>query len=316
MKINFKDLSLFTYSMSSCLSSGLPIERSLELCGLKSHNSTLRNISVSVIEKVKRGMLLHEALLPYGHKFPSFFIPVIRCGEESGRMGEVFSYLSEYLSILEPMRKVIRQAWFNPVVILSFGRGVPILVCLILGKMAMAWQFIYPTVPFLAAVVFGVYLLCKIKVTKRMIDWVLLQIPLISETLISLSASLFLKSFSLMYKSGGMPAAQMVQLSADTVGNSVLCKDFHRVHEAVLEQRTFSEAFQQSKWLGQIYKDQIATGELSGKLDKHVDQVVKIACDDVEFRLEIFNSFFHRLLAYAVAGAIGLTIYGIFMANK
>jgi hypothetical protein len=52
----------------------------------------------------------------------------------------------------------------------------------------------------------------------------------------------------------------------------------------------------------------IATGSISGQLDKTRDKPVALVTEDLEFRLQAFNNIFQRIMAFCVAISIVETI--------
>lgn len=84
MKVNLKHLEEFSYSMVKCISSGIDVARSLELSGSSSESRGLRKCVRQAIIHVKDGSTIWEALTINKKILPHFFVPVVRCGEESG----------------------------------------------------------------------------------------------------------------------------------------------------------------------------------------------------------------------------------------
>ena len=87
MKIALKHLEIFADLLARYLGSGLSMNRSLQLSDLKSQSRSLVDCTRSALAGIDRGDTLGEALEPYQSIFPSFFLPVIRCGQLSGVAG-------------------------------------------------------------------------------------------------------------------------------------------------------------------------------------------------------------------------------------
>jgi hypothetical protein len=91
-KITLEQLSVFSGNLATCLSAGLDIPRSLDTCLRSSPSPILRAILSLAARQTAKGMSLFDALEPQKIRFPAFFLPVVRCGEESGHLDGTLRY--------------------------------------------------------------------------------------------------------------------------------------------------------------------------------------------------------------------------------
>jgi type II secretory pathway component PulF len=138
-----------------------------------------------------------------------------------------------------------------------------------------------------------------------------MQILLWREVELGLASATFLKAFSLTYKTSGLPAARMAELSARTIGNSVIRHDFLQVRDELQSGIAFEDAFARPRMLKDVYKNQIATASISGRLDECLDRLARQAAEDVEVWLNRFNGVAHRVVAYSVAMSLGGLVYAL-----
>lgn len=88
--------AIFTRSMSSLLSSGVPLLRSLEITSEVVQNVYVKRSLTEALEKIRRGQRLSESLKPHAQLFPIGTIEIIEVGEESGKTSDVLKKLSEF----------------------------------------------------------------------------------------------------------------------------------------------------------------------------------------------------------------------------
>jgi type II secretory pathway component PulF len=308
MRIDNQSLWLFANSMATCLSSGLTPKKSLELSGARTRSKALREVVRVALERCDQGMSVSEALEPGVRNFPHYFLPVIRAGETGGRLVEAFQLLYHYCHRIGPSVRLVRNTWLYPLVCIVFGWIIRTGVFVYFGKYQAAWHFFCVTFGAGSLLALLGWLLFKIQPVKRVVDLVLLQIPLIRETEIRLAVVLFFATFRLAYEAGGLGVVRMFDLAWQTVRNDAICQDLLNAREILAENGTFGDAFGTSALLEDDLKGMINTGSLSGQLDRSLTQIVETVTQQLEMTLQIFNKFFQRLVAFSVAMSIVETV--------
>jgi len=121
----FKDFFKKTYiirfaeSLSTLISAGLPIVRSLEITGDIVKNKVYKDAISKVSESVEQGKQMSEALKKYPDIFSPILIQMAIVGEKSGRLGstlmnvvrffrsELERTLDKYVSMIEPILIIV-----------------------------------------------------------------------------------------------------------------------------------------------------------------------------------------------------------------
>jgi type IV pilus assembly protein PilC len=308
MRIDLKSLWLFADSMATCLSSGLTPKRSLELSGARSRSNALREVMGLALKRCDQGMAVSEALEPGVRVFPHYFLPVVRAGETSGRLVEAFQLLSRHCYRIGPSVRLVRNTWLYPLICIVFGWIIRTGMFVYFGKYQAAWQFLCATFGAGLLLVLLGWLLFKIQPVKRVVDLVLLQIPLIRETEIRLAVVLFFATFRLAYEAGGLGVVLMFDLAWQTVRNGAIRQDLLKTRRILAKNGTFEDAFRKSALLDDELKGMINTGSLSGQLDRCLAHIVETATQQLETTLQIFNQFFQRLVVFSVAMSVAETV--------
>ncbi|MDP2909925.1 MAG: type II secretion system F family protein [bacterium] len=81
-------------TLSSLISAGVPIVRSLEIVSSSLTNIYYRKAIAEAAEKVKKGAKLSEALAEHGNIYPSLVIQMIEVGGETGETAEILKKLA------------------------------------------------------------------------------------------------------------------------------------------------------------------------------------------------------------------------------
>jgi type IV pilus assembly protein PilC len=254
-------------------------------------------------------MPISAALDPGVKAFPHYFLLVIRAGETGGRLVEAFQLLARHSYRIGPSVRLVRNTWLYPLICIVFGWVIRTGIFVYFGRFQAARQFVCST--FGAGLLLALLgcLLFKLPPVKKIIDHVLLQIPLIRETEIRLASVLFFATFRLAYEAGGLGVTGMFDLAWQTVRNDAIRQDLLNARRILEQNGSFGEAFAATALLKDDLKSMIDVGSLSGQLDQTLAKIVETATDQLEMTLQIFNQFFQRLVVLLVGLSIVETMF-------
>ncbi|MCX6781789.1 MAG: type II secretion system F family protein [Candidatus Magasanikbacteria bacterium] len=120
-KIN---LARFTLTLSSLLASTIPVVEAVRISSEVLGNVIFRDNLLAASEALKRGESLSEVLSRYPRTFPPMVNEMIMVGEQSGKMENMLSELSEYYNNEVETTMNNFTAVIEPVIILLLGLGV------------------------------------------------------------------------------------------------------------------------------------------------------------------------------------------------
>jgi type II secretory pathway component PulF len=253
-------------------------------------------------------MPISEALEPGVRMFPPWFLPVVHAGEMGGRQVEAFQLLYHHCSRIGPSVRLVRNTWLYPLICIVFGWIFRAGVYVYFGKYQAARHLLCATFGTGLLLTLSGWLLFKIQPVKRVVDLVLLQIPLIRETEIRLAIVLFFATFRLAYEAGGLGVVRTFDMAWQTVRNGAIRQDLLNARRILAQNGTFEDAFAKPSLLGDDLKAMITTGSISGQLDRSLTRIVEMATQQIETTLQTFNQFFQRLIAFSVAMSIVETV--------
>ncbi len=124
-------LSRLSDNMNTMLVAGIPMIRALELTSSVINNSIYKKILADAVEDVKAGKAVSEALSGNG-EIPGIMLQMMKVGEETGELGNILKTLSNFYS--REVRTAVDALvdLIEPVMIVSLGAGVAILLASVL----------------------------------------------------------------------------------------------------------------------------------------------------------------------------------------
>jgi len=299
-KITLKQLSLFSGNLATCIAAGLDIPRSLGTCQRSSPSPIFREILRSAAKRTANGTTLFDALEPHKKCFPAFFLPVVRCGEESGHLDQTLRYLESHCRLLVGPTRTMRNTWLVPLCLILGGKGICMVAYWILAPWAMAIQYTIDSLMFCAVVAMAVWAAFYVPPCRALLDCVRLALPVIGPAERELTMNRFFHAMNLLYSTGGRRVEEMIRLAADSAENSMLHNDFLHAASVVESGGTIGEAFSAAASLPIHYKATIVAGDEAGKLEASFDMICRESGELVVTLLAGFQSLFFRIVALAV----------------
>jgi type IV pilus assembly protein PilC len=118
-KVKMQDLVIFTRQLSTMISAGVPIVRSLSALQNDSESPYLQEALHSITKDVEAGHSLADAFAKYPKIFSDVYVNMVRAGEAGGILDEILKRLALQVELDASIRKKIKSAMMYPIVILS-----------------------------------------------------------------------------------------------------------------------------------------------------------------------------------------------------
>ena len=113
-KVSQIDLLLFSRQMHTLLKSGVPIMRALNGLQDAAINPEMKRVIGEVRESLEGGRELSQALARHPRVFSPFYLSMVRVGEATGLLEEIFYRLFEHLEFERYMREQVKSALRYP----------------------------------------------------------------------------------------------------------------------------------------------------------------------------------------------------------
>lgn len=118
-KVKSADLVVFTRQLSTMVSAGVPLARSLAALQSDANNPYMREVLGGVTKDVESGISLGEAFAKYPTVFSDVYVNMVKAGEEGGILDKILKRLALQVEADASIRKKIKGAMMYPLVILT-----------------------------------------------------------------------------------------------------------------------------------------------------------------------------------------------------
>jgi len=118
-RLSEKEILLFADELQTLLQAGLPLDKALQvLTDLTRDNARLSRIIQQILQAVKAGTSLADAMEQQSGIFSRFFLNMIRAGETGGNLADVLKRLAVYLESSQDLKNTVTTAMIYPAILL------------------------------------------------------------------------------------------------------------------------------------------------------------------------------------------------------
>lgn len=117
--VKLGDLVVFTRQLSTMISAGVPLARSLAALQADAASPYMQEVLASVTKDVEGGQPLGDAFAKFPNVFSDVYVNMVRAGEEGGILDDILKRLALQVELDASIRKKIKSAMMYPIVILS-----------------------------------------------------------------------------------------------------------------------------------------------------------------------------------------------------
>lgn len=118
-KVKLKDLAIFTRQLSTMISAGVPLNRSLNTLQAQTDSKYFKKVILNISKEVESGKPLADSFAKYPNIFSDVYVNMVRAGEAGGILDEILKRIASQVEQDSTMRKKIKSAMMYPIVILS-----------------------------------------------------------------------------------------------------------------------------------------------------------------------------------------------------
>jgi len=333
VSLTHKELALLTGEFATLIESGLPLDRSLQiLIELTEDNKKLSKMIGHILEKVKGGDSLADAMDAQGDVFSRFYLNMIRAGEMGGNLGEVLIRMSDYLERTQELKDSVTTALIYPMVLLvmslaslfvmltfvvpqftemfeSSGKALPvptqIVVALADGLQAYWWLI-------MMVIITGVsYMKSQLADPERRKVWDarFLNMPLFGEILIHQETANLSRTLGTLL-GNGVSILKALGIVRETAGNTVIVAVLEDAEQQLKQGRSMSEALVNSRCFPKLAIQMIKMGEETGRMEEMLTRVATIYDKQLRTAIERMLALFEPVLIIS----LGLMIAGIIVS--
>jgi MSHA biogenesis protein MshG len=329
------DLMMFSRQLHTLLRAGVPILRALAGLQESAVNQKMKQTLANVRRSLESGIELSMCFAQQGGVFDNFYVSMVRVGEMTGRLDEVFMRLFKHLEFEGFMHQQVKAAVRYPTfVVIAMAIAVGVINTMVVPAFANVFKSFNAELPLATKLlvassnftlnygalvgllsVAGFFALRRWKAQpagRQTWDRLKLRAPLAGPIVQKATLSRFARSFSLALKSG-VPIEQALTVVAQTVDNAHIARKIDGMREAVERGETILRSAINAGVFTPVVLQMIAVGEETGAIDELMDEIAELYTNEVQYELKTLSQQIEPILIIFLGALVLLLALGVFL---
>ena len=329
------DLLLFSRQLHTLLRAGVPILRALAGLQDSAPSERMKNTLQQVRNSLGSGIDLSMSLAQHAGVFDGFYVALVRVGEMTGRLEEVFMRLFHHLEFEIFMSQQIKSALRYPMFVMAaMAAGICVINVMVIPAFATVFKSFGAELPLATRILmatssftinYGAYLAAGAAgggwMLRRWIatnagryvwDRTKLRLPLAGKIIRKGMLARFARSLALSMKSG-VPIEQALLIVAQTVENTYLSRKIEAMRSSVERGESILQAATATGVFTPIVLQMIAVGEESGTVDEMMDEVGELYTNEVQYELKTLGQQIEPIMIIFLGLTVLVLALGVFL---
>ncbi len=334
-KINQQRVALFTRQFSVMLDAGLPLVQCLEILGEQQEHPGFAQMLTKVRSDVEGGAALAEAMRRQPKAFDDLYVNMVAAGEAGGILDVILQRLSVYLEKAVKLKNQVKSAMMYPVTVITIAiavvwiilwKVIPVFAQLFAGlggELPALTRWVVAMSNFLArysiwillalvAVFFAIRAYHRTEKGARVLDGLLLKIPVLGEILRKIAVARFCRTLSTL-TSSGVPILDGLEITAKTAGNTIIEDAIMVTRRSVEEGKTLSGPLGETKVFPPMVVQMINVGEQTGALDQMLSKIADFYEDEVDTAVAGMVKLLEPIMIVVLGAIIGTIVAAMYL---
>lgn len=331
-----KDVLFFTQELSTLLNAGIPLDRALTIAGELTTRGEFRSIVLDVTRLIKGGKSLADALTAHPAHFPDLYTNMVRAGEASGSLAQIFERLAEFERTRDELRGYIIGSLIYPALLSVVGLGsVIVLLNFVVPRFAAIFSDPRMTIPtptllmlraseilqaygliglgVLVAAIVGFQMYIRTEAGRDWWDGFRLKIPLLGDALRKAETARFARAMGTLVQSS-VPLVQSIGIARGILNNRRIAATLEKVAQGVKRGEGIAGPLTRAGEFPPLAGHLLTVGEETGHLDAMFHRMADIYETETRTAIRRFTTIFEPLIILVMGLMVGTLILSLMMA--
>ena len=332
-RVPMKDVVILSRQMSTLFEAQVSALKAFSLLASNTENKLLIKKLNQIVADLQAGSSIAGALAKHSDVFSDFYINMVKAGEESGKLTQVFSYLADYLDRQYALTSKTKHALVYPAFVIGIFIVVMILMfTVIVPKLSVIILESGQDIPFYTKIVMGisnllvdygififivvligvgyVIRLTRTKKGKALIDDLKISTPVIGGLYKKLYLARIADNMDTML-SAGISIVRAIEITAAVVGNRRFQDILMKSTELVKSGKSFSQSLEGYPEVPKIMPQIIKVGEETGSMGSILKMLAKFYNREVDEAVNTLVGLIEPFMIVALGLGVGLLLVSV-----
>jgi type II secretion system protein F len=335
-RVGMKQLLAFSQELSTLVSAGLPIDRSLQILGSLTKAPRLKKVVQDVLTRIREGSSLAEALANHPRIFSKLFVNMVKAGESGGFLEVILSRLVKYLQSAKEIRDFLVSVMIYPLILTAVsGASIVILVTFVIPRFAKIFSDMGQAIPLptqimltlshyvrgywwvgagiLALIYFGLRVYNQDEERRFRWDRSKLQWPAVGNIIKKIEVARFARTLATLLQSG-VPILSALNLVREISQNLAVSRAIGNIHDRLREGKAVAQTLEETGVFPPLAVHMISVGEETGRIEEMLTKVAETYEEDVQTTVKRFVSLLEPLIILVMGAVVGFIVISMLLA--
>jgi len=334
--VKANDLAIFSRQLSTMISSGMSILRSLYVLEEQTESKFLKETIVAVRKDVEAGLSLSDAMARHPKVFSPLFVAMTQAGETGGVLEDALLRVADQLQKDASLRRQIRSAMVYPTLVVVFAVGVMMaLVAFLVPVFEGVFKQFGGDLPAITKVsvmmshaVTGYWWLMFLSAVAAVVgflkwkksswgrpqwDRFRLRVPMKIGAIVQQVAVARWSRTLASLTAAGVPLLLALDITGKTGGNVVVEEAMDGVITSVKRGGTIAAPLAEAPIFPTMVTHMVGVGEETGALDSMLDKIAEFYEEQVEASVKALTSILEPVMIIVIGGIVGFIVISMYM---
>ncbi len=335
-RVGMKQLLAFSQELSTLVSAGLPIDRSLQILGSLTKAPRLKKVVQDILTRIREGSSLAEALANHPRIFSKLFVNMVKAGESGGFLEVILSRLVKYLQSAKEIRDFLVSVMIYPLILTAVsGASVVILVTFVIPRFAKIFSDMGQAIPLptqimltlshyvrgywwvgagiLALLYFGLRVYNQDEERRFRWDRSKLQWLAVGNIIKKIEVARFARTLATLLQSG-VPILSALNLVREISQNLAVSRAIGNIHDRLREGKAVARTLEETGVFPPLAVHMISVGEETGRIEEMLTKVAETYEEDVQTTVKRFVSLLEPLIILVMGAVVGFIVISMLLA--
>ena len=329
------DMLILSRQLHTLLKSGVPILRALAGLTESAASQQMRATLLAVRASLESGIELSRCFAQQPKVFDHFFVAMVRVGEMTGRLDEVFLRLFHHMEFEQFMRQQVKAALRYPLFVMaamaaaiavinvmvipafagvfkSLGAELPLPTRILIATSNFSVEYGWLIVLALVGAAFGFKQWIQTVPGRLAWDRTKLRLPVAGPIVLKAQLARFSRSLALALRSG-VPVEQALTVVAQTTDNQHIARKVEGMRAAIERGESLLRAAIQAQVFTPVVLQMVAVGEETGSVDELMQEVADLYGNEVQYELKTLGQQIEPILILFMGVLVLVLALGVFL---
>ncbi|MCD5396272.1 MAG: type II secretion system F family protein, partial [Candidatus Pacebacteria bacterium] len=328
-RVSLKEKLMFTRNLEVMIEAGVPLPRAIQTLQRQTKSKYFKKVLLEIKEAIIKGENFSSAIAHYPKIFPQLYCSMVKVGEKTGGLTRSLKVLAFHLERSFKVRSKVKGALMYPVIVVvamilvgvvmlvkvvpqlseafeALGIELPTITKIVIeagNLLAKNWHLL---LAILIGIPFLLIFLMKRKSTRRIIDRILLKIPLVSSLIRKINTAYTARTLSSLIQ-GGVSIVEAMEITPHSVSNTLFKESLKIAKEEIKKGRKLSEVLEKFPEIyPPVFLQMIQVGEETGETSQVLAKLADFLEEEVTNTTQNLSSVIEPILLLLIGGVIAV----------